>query len=264
MKSFFCFFRLLMHTLGAFVYGTVVYPFIDDSKKNLYVQKWSRKLLDICGVTVKIVNPELLSPRSLIVANHVSWLDIFLIYSVVSGHFIAKADMAHWPMVGWLSRKTGTLFLERSSARNLKSTLETLVRNLQARERCIFFPEGTTGRQGNMLPFHPNLFEGAINAELPVQPFALKYVNRNGEYEPAVDSSGDISLARSMKNVFNSDYIMAELTILPVIDTTGMHRKALARQAQDVISSVLPANPPVPGNRDNPPETAPDRQDAQP
>ena len=115
-----------------------------------------------------------------------------------------------------------------------------------------------------MLPFHPNLFEGAINAGLPVQPFALKYVNRNGEYEPAVDSSGDISLARSMKNVFNSDYIMAELTILPVIDTTGMHRKALARQAQDVISSVLPANPPVPGNRDNPPETAPDRQDAQP
>lgn len=51
MKSFFCLFRLLLHTLGAFFYGTVVYPFIDDSKKNLYVQKWSKKLLDICGVT---------------------------------------------------------------------------------------------------------------------------------------------------------------------------------------------------------------------
>ena len=115
-----------------------------------------------------------------------------------------------------------------------------------------------------MLPFHPNLFEGAINAGLPVQPFALKYVNRKGEYEPAVDSSGDISLAQSMKNVFNSDYILAELTVLPAIDTTGMHRKTLSRQAQDIISSVFPENRPVQENRDNPPETAPDRQDAQP
>lgn len=264
MRSFFCFFRLLLHTLGAFVYGTIVYPFIDDDAKNRYVQKWSKKLLDICGVTVKIVNPELLSSRALIVANHVSWLDIFLIYSVVSGHFIAKADMAHWPMVGWLSRKTGTLFLERSSARNLKSTLETLVKNLQARERCIFFPEGTTGRQGKILPFHPNLFEGAINAGLPVQPFALRYIDRNGQYEQAVDSSGDISLAQSMKNVFNSDYILAELTVLPVMDTTGMHRKTLSQQAREVIVSVLPQEQPqAPENRDNPPGTAHGRQDVQ-
>lgn len=264
MRSFFGFFRLLLHTLGAFFYGTVVYPFIDDSKKNLYVRNWSRKLMDICGVTIRIVNPELLSNRSLIVANHVSWLDIFLIYSVVSGHFIAKADMANWPMVGWLSRKTGTLFLERGNARNLKSTLETLVKNLQARERCIFFPEGTTGKQGHMLPFHPNLFEGAINAGLPVQPFALRYINRHGEYEPAVDSSGDISLGTSMKNVFNSDYILAELTVLPAIDTTNMHRKTLSRQAQDIISTALQNNSQAPENLDNPPETVHGPQDGQP
>ena len=173
--------------------------------------------------------------------------------------------MANWPMVGWLSRKTGTLFLERSSARNLKSTLETLVKNLQARERCIFCPEGTTGRQGKMLPFHPNLFEGAIHAGLPVQPFALRYIDRNGQYEQAVDSSGDISLAQSMKNVFNSDYILAELTVLPVMDTAGMHRKTLSQQAREVIVSVLPQEQSqAPENRGNPPETARDRQDAQP
>lgn len=98
MKSFFCLFRLLLHTLGAFFYGTVVYPFIDDSKKNLYVQKWSKKLLDICGVTVKVVNPELLSPRALIVANHVSWLDIFLIYSVVPA---ISSPRPTWPAGRW-------------------------------------------------------------------------------------------------------------------------------------------------------------------
>ncbi len=264
MKSFFGFFRLLLHTLRAFFYGTVVYPFIDNAQKNHYVQIWSRKLLDISGVTVRVVNPELLSPRALIVSNHVSWLDIFLIYSVVSGHFIAKADMAHWPMVGWMTRKAGTLFLERGNARNLKSTLETLVKNLQARERYIFFPEGTTGKQGNMLPFHPNLFEGAIHAELPIQPFALKYVNKNGEYESAVDSSGEISLAQSMKNVFNSNYILAELTVLPIIDTTGMHRKTLSRQAQDIIAATLLNSFPEAKNQDSPPETRRDPQDAQP
>ena len=263
MKPFFRCLRLLCHTLGAFCYGTFVYPFIDDAAKNRYVRKWSKKLLDICGVTVRVNHPERLSPRSLIVANHVSWLDIFLIYSVVPGHFIAKADMASWPMVGWLSRKTGTLFLERSSARNLKSTLKTLVDNLKARERCIFFPEGTTGRQGETLPFHPNLFEGAINAGLPVQPFALAYLNREGNFEPAVDFSGDVSLGQSMKNVFRSDGIRAELTVLPAIETTGLHRKALSQQARDAIIAVLPL-PPVHETPDTPPETGHDLQDALP
>lgn len=262
MRPFFTVLHLLIHVVGAIFTTTFLYPFMDESGRKRYVQKWSKKLLDICHVSVKINNAELLSHRALIVSNHISWLDIFLIYSVTHGHFIAKADMANWPMIGLLSRKVGTLFLERNSTRQLKNTLETLVWKLKARERVIFFPEGTTSKQGEMLPFHPNLFEGAIHAALPVQPFALKYVNRQGEYENAVDSHGDITFGQSVASIIRQDYIRAELTILPAIDPEGMHRKTLSFMAQKTIISVLSASPEaeIP---DTPPETRNDLQDGQ-
>lgn len=231
--------RLILHALGAVCYGTLVYPFITQEKQHDYVKRWSQKLMNISRVRVRIINQENLSPRSLIVANHVSWLDIYVIYSVIFGHFIAKASMAKWPLIGWMCRKTGTLFIERTSGRNLKNTLNTLVENLKSRERCIFFPEGTTGQQGSLLPFHPNLFEGAILAGLPIQPCAIRYVNPQGQLEPAVDSHGNISLAASMINVFNTPGITAEITILPVINTQNTDRKTLSTDARNTIASAL-------------------------
>ena len=263
MRPFLTVLRLLIHVVGAVLTTTLLYPFMNDSKRNDYVRKWSKKLLDICHVSVKVNNLQLLSDRALIVSNHISWLDIFLIYSVTHGHFIAKADMANWPMIGLLARKAGTLFLERSNVRQLKNTLETLVKKLKARERVIFFPEGTTSKQGAMLPFHPNLFEGAIHTGLPVQPFALKYVNRQGEYEEAVDSHGDITFGQSVASIIRQDYIRAELTILPAINAIGMHRKTLSVMARKTIISVLSANP-AQENRDMPPETRHGLQDGRP
>lgn len=254
--------RLLFHVFGALLTTTVLYPLYDEARRCRYVQTWSRKLLDICGVEVTVHHPERLSPRALIVANHISWLDIFLIHSVIPCHFIAKAEMAHWPIIGSLAKSTGTLFLERRNARHLKNTLEALVNYLKARERCIFFPEGTTAKQGELLPFHPNLFEGAIYAEIPVQPFAVKYVNHAGEFEDAVDLHGDISMNESVNCILARDRIFAELTLLPPIDSQGLNRKDLSDQARKAIISVLPQ--PVQENRDRLPETRHDHQDAQP
>lgn len=201
---------MLLHVSGALWTTSVLYPFYGEARRSRYVQKWSKKLLDICGVKVRVHHPERLSSKALIVSNHVSWLDIFLIHSVTPCHFIAKAEMADWPIIGSLAKSTGTLFLERSRTRHLKSTLETLVKYLKARERCIFFPEGTTAKQGELLPFHPNLFEGAIHAELPIQPFAVKYVNHMGEFEDAVDFSGDIGMNENVNSILGKDRIFAE------------------------------------------------------
>ena len=254
--------RLLLHVSGALWTTSVLYPFYGEARRSRYVQKWSKKLLDICGVKVRVHHPERLSSKALIVSNHVSWLDIFLIHSVTPCHFIAKAEMADWPSIGSLAKSTGTLFLERSRTRHLKSTLETLVKYLKARERCIFFPEGTTAKQGELLPFHPNLFEGAIHAELPIQPFAVKYVNHMGEFEDAVDFSGDIGMNENVNSILGKDRIFAELTLLPVIDSNGKSRKDLSEHARKAIMSVLPQS--VQENRGRLPETRPDHQDARP
>ena len=95
--------RLLLHVSGALWTTSVLYPFYGEARRSRYVQKWSKKLLDICGVKVRVHHPERLSSKALIVSNHVSWLDIFLIHSVTPCHFIAKAEMADWPIIGSLA-----------------------------------------------------------------------------------------------------------------------------------------------------------------
>ncbi len=239
MRRFFRTARLVIHALAAVFYCGVVYSFISDEAKDRYVRRWSQKLMSIAGVSLKINNPELISSRALIVSNHISWLDIFLIYSHVNGHFIAKSTMKNWPVFGYLGRKVGTLYLDRTSSRNLKETLGKMVGNLNGNERCIFFPEGTTAGQGEMLPFHPNLFEGAISVGMPIQPFAIRYVMPDGSYAKAVDFVGDVSMAESAKRIFSADGITAELTVLPVINSTDKHRKTLAEEARTAIADAL-------------------------
>ena len=111
------------------------------------------------------------------------------------------------------------------------------------------------------MPFHPNLFEGAIHAELPIQPFAVKYVNHIGEFEDAVDFSGDISMNENVNSILSKDRIFAELILLPPIDSSGKNRKDLSEHARKAIISVLPQS--VQQNRDKPPETQPDHQGGQ-
>lgn len=239
MRSLFRTIRLVIHALAAVFYCGVVYPFISQTAKDRYVRQWSSKLMAIAGVKMQVNHPERIAARSLVVSNHISWLDIFLIYSHFNGHFIAKSTMATWPVMGYLGRKVGTLYLDRSSGRNLKQILGKLVGNLNAEERCIFFPEGTTAKQGEMLPFHPNLFEGAIQVNLPIQPFAIRYLMPDGTYADAVDFTGDMTMQESMKRIFSTDGITAELTVLPTINPEGKKRRELAQETQAAIQSAL-------------------------
>ncbi len=239
MKRLYRTVRLVLHALAAVFYCGVVFPFISQEAKDRYVRNWSARLMAISGVAMRVHHAERIAPRSLIVSNHISWLDIFLIYAHFNGHFIAKSTMANWPVMGYLGKKVGTLYLDRSSGRNLKQILGRLVGNLNDEERCIFFPEGTTARQGEMLPFFPNLFEGAIQVNLPIQPFAIRYIMPDGTYADAVDFSGDMSMQESMRRIFSVDGITAELTVLPTIDPQGKTRRELANESRAIIQSAI-------------------------
>ena len=100
-------------------------------------------------------------------------------------------------------------------------------------------PGRDTAKQGNMLPFHPNLFEGAISVGMPIQPFAIRYVMPDGSYAKAVDFFGNIGMGESIQRIFNADGITAELTILPPIDSADKHRKVLAQEVRTVIADSL-------------------------
>lgn len=233
--------RLLAHLVAGLFTCALVFPLTDDAGRERRIRRWSARLLAICGVTLRIKHNgnagEL--PHALIVANHVSWLDIFVLNSMQPCRFVAKSDIRGWPLIGWLCEQAGTIFIARGRQRDVRRIYEGLVSGLLAGERVAFFPEGTTAPQGTILPFHANLFEAAIEARVPVQPCALRYLDDAGRPHAAADFVGDMTLVQSIAVILRSGGMTAECMLLEPIATDGLHRRSLAADAHKTIANAL-------------------------
>lgn len=220
--------------------GVLLFPWLSADGRNRRVRSWSRQLMRICGVQIEelAANAPVLA-CSMVVANHVSWLDIFVINAVHPCRFVAKAEIRAWPVLGWLAALAGTIFISRGNKRDLRKIFQGLVDKLQAGERIGVFPEGTTAAQGSLLPFHANLFEAAIDAKVPVQPFAVSYVDAAGLPHASVDFIGDMTFAQSMVQILCGPAITARLACLAPIAADGAHRRELAAQAQAAVAAAL-------------------------
>jgi 1-acyl-sn-glycerol-3-phosphate acyltransferase len=237
--------RLVIHLLVGLGKVALLFPFLSAAGRERRVQRWSRQLVAICGVAMRFDETLQSMPATpaLIICNHVSWLDIFVINTLHSCRFVAKSDIRSWPLIGWLCEHTGTIFIARGRARDVRRIYEGLVKSIHDGERVAFFPEGTTSPQGTVLPFHANLFEAAIEAAVPVQPYAIRYVDADGRLHNAADFVGEMSFVESVIAIMNSGGMTAELVRLPPISTAGAHRRELARVAHDAIASALMPSP---------------------
>jgi 1-acyl-sn-glycerol-3-phosphate acyltransferase len=233
--------RVFAHLFIGLSTCAFVFPLTNQFGRERRIKKWSVKLLTICGVHVEVVHATSTPPavRALNVANHVSWLDIFVMNSFYPCRFVAKSEIRDWPLLGWLCAKTGTIFIARGRVRDVRRIFEGLVASIKAGEHVAFFPEGTTAAQGGLLPFHPNLFEAAIDADVPIQPFAIRYVDAGGRLHSVVDFIGDTSFSQSMIAILKVGGIKAILTRLPIIETKGSHRRELASAAEQAIAAGL-------------------------
>src|ERR1700756_3952948 len=177
--------RVVLHMFLGMAICATVFPWIGRDKRDGHIRRWSRKLLAMCNVTVQErAGSAPVLQQAAVVANHVSWLDIFVIHSLYPSRFVAKAEIRSWPLAGWLAEKAGTVFISRGRRRDPRTIFKGLVHRLQAGERVAFFPEGTTAAQGTLLPFHANLFEAAIDARVQVQAMALSYEDEGGGSHP--------------------------------------------------------------------------------
>jgi 1-acyl-sn-glycerol-3-phosphate acyltransferase len=231
--------RVILHLLAGMVTCAFVFPWVGTAARNARIQRWSRQLLAICGVCVEQMAGAPALAHAMIVSNHVSWLDIFVINTLHPCRFVAKAEIRAWPLLGWLVDQAGTVFIARGNRRDLRHIFKGLVGSLELGERVAFFPEGTTAAQGSLLPFHANLFEAAVDAKVRVQPYALKYVDKQGSPHPAVDFIGEMTFAQSMVAVLSGGAVRAQLTCLPAIDATGAHRRELAQASQQAVAAAL-------------------------
>jgi 1-acyl-sn-glycerol-3-phosphate acyltransferase len=231
--------RVVLHLFAGLATCAFAFPLMDAAARRRRVQRWSARLLAICGVQVKTTASELAQP-ALIISNHVSWLDIFVINSLEPCRFVAKSDIRDWPLIGWLCAKTGTIFISRGRMRDVRHIYQGLVKSLHDGERIAFFPEGTTSSQGTVLPFHANLFEAAIEARVPVQPCALRYLDPDGQLHADADFIGEMTFVESLIGIVKSNAMVAELMVLPVVPVSeSMHRRELAEASRKMVAEAL-------------------------
>lgn len=234
--------------LGGLFTVTFVFPRIGYDRRDRIIARWSRWLLRACGIRLKEellpgVSPlGSLKSQSLIVANHISWLDIFLMLASTSAHFVAKSEIASWPIVGRLVAGAGTLFIERGKRHAVHQLNERIQSMLAAGRRIAVFPEGTTSDGKRLLQFHGNLLEPALRGGAPIIPVGVRYTDLKGRYSEAIDFTGDMSLGKSLANVLGAPGFVATLYPLPPL-TERDTRQAAAKAARDGLALRLQLPP---------------------
>jgi 1-acyl-sn-glycerol-3-phosphate acyltransferase len=205
------------------------------------IQRWSARLLRICGVTVAPAAPPPVSLHAMIVANHISWLDVFVLNACEPCRFIAKSEVRRWPVLGTLAARAGTIFIERANPRALGPVLRAVAGHLDDGTRVAYFPEGTSAAHGDLQPFHSALFEAACGAAVPVLPVALAYEDALGHIHRGAEYIGDTSFVDSVRCILSGPPIIARVQYLAPIATQGQHRRDLALASQQAVAVALAA-----------------------
>lgn len=221
--------RALVHTLSGFWIIRTRFPKWDDAARQQAVSDWARQMLCVMGIELVRKGQPLATGPVLLTANHVSWLDILVMHATGYCRFVSKADIKHWPMLGTMAAEAGTLFIERESRRDAHRVVHHMVEHLQAGEVLAVFPEGTTGDGLTLKPFHANLIQAAISANVPVQPLALRFVDsHSGQTSQAPRYVDDDTLLSSVWATLTARGLQAEVTVGLPSHAKGRDRRTWA------------------------------------
>ncbi len=236
--------RAVVHVLHGMLVMTR-FPVLDAAARHQRIQWWSAGVLKSLGLQLQVEGTLPRPGATLLVANHVSWLDIVALHAATpQARFVSKADVLHWPLLGWLIKGAGTLFIERERKRDAVRVVHAMAEALLAGDTVAVFPEGTTGPGPELLPFHANLLQAAISTNTPVQPAALRYADAGQPFSTAVEFLGGTTLLQSLWRVASARGLCAHVTLLPPQGTEHADRRALAEHLREQISARLPAQGP--------------------
>lgn len=233
--------RLVFLLLEGLVRVLCVYPFISHLARLAMMQRWCARVVAAINLRVDTRgDPPLDRTRpALLVANHVSWLDIFVINVVCPARFVAKSEIRRWPLMGLLSARAGTLFIERARRRDTGRLNEIMRAALEAGDRVTVFPEGTTSDGRYIHHFHASLLQPAVTIGAPLYPTAVRYRKHDGSVNVDAAYCGDMSLLQSILLLLAQREVHAEVIFAPPIATVQRRRRELAREAERVIATAL-------------------------
>lgn len=231
------FVRLSLHlALGLFKAG-VLFGFYSLPARDRAISDWSARLLKILGVRLEAGTLPEFTHGVLLVSNHISWLDIFIIHATKRVHFVSKHEVRSWPVVGWLAWRAGTLFIQRARKSDTARINQEMHELLCNGAWVAVFPEGTSTDGRKLLRFLPSLLQPAVDENLPVLPAALQYRTPDGSFTDAAAYADNISFFSSLWKILGQREIVARLMFgLPV---RGAHRRELAEAAYASIAGML-------------------------
>lgn len=209
---------------------------------------WLAELTRILRMEVTVVG-ELPAQPSLFVANHVSWIDIPVLGGIAGVHFLSKAEVAEWPLIGRLATAAGTLYIRRGQGQ-VRQRARQIAAHIGLGNPVLVFPEGTTTDGRDVRAFHSPLFTAASDHGYPVQPVAIRYLDENGEPHPWVPFIGDDEFTAHLWRLLGGDAVQVEVHFLPPLRGDSPQELAMSAQAavrRAVTAPSLAAEPVLEG-----------------
>ena len=204
------------------------------------IKTWAQRMLRILRIDVRCDGEPSDARASLVVSNHISWLDVLVIQSLMPGRFIAKTEVRRWPVIGKLAEASGTIFVDRQSLKSTRAMVTRSAAALQAGFCVAGFPEGTSSDGADVAVFHANLFDAAVKAGVDVRPLVLRYVDdATGLRHEAAAFTGDDPLVSSMQKIVASTALSSRVHVGACIGSDGQTRKLLASQSHQAIRNQL-------------------------
>lgn len=231
--------RAVLHGAHGLVVVLLLFPRLSLDARRARIRWWAGKMLRMLGIELRVEG--LFKPGSkLIVANHISWLDIMAVHAVCpEARFVSKAEVQGWPLVGKLVAAAETLYLERERKRDALRVVHQMAEALAAGGTVAAFPEGTTGDGRTLLPFHANVLQAAISTATAIQPVALRYADAQHAVSPNALWLGDTTLAGSLWMLASADGLVAHVHVLPPMGSAHADRRALAATLRSTIEEAL-------------------------
>ncbi len=237
--------RLLAAFANAFAILWFKFPRASREQKLAHIQNWCVHLLEIMGVQLNIAqSPRFSQPdkTQLLVANHVSWLDVLVIQALQPCVFVAKSEVRQWPLVGSLAKACGVVFVDRSSSSAARKMVEDVATALHHGYCVAGFPEGTSSEGHAVSLFHANLFEAAIERDADVLPLALRYTDPStGQLCLKAAFVGDIGFISSLHQVMGMHQVDVDVNIGKTLSPLGHSRRTLAHLSHRCVASQLAA-----------------------
>lgn len=233
--------RLVLKLAEGLLLVGILFPRTRLHERDVIIERWCREVLEVLSIrlTQRGHTPPVRVSSVLFVANHISWMDILVINACRRVRFVAKAEVRQWPLVGWLAARTGTLFLNRTSPRELARVAKRVSAALRRGHCVALFPEGTTTDGTSIQAFHSGLFESAITAEAPVWPVAIQYRRPDGRLDPGIAFVGTQSLVVSILNVLARPATHVRLSFASPIESSMGDRRELTAWCQQAIEKSL-------------------------